>query len=554
MMIEIHKELKDQQVYPSRFEFLKAHNGIRPKSLVALMGTTGCLSGDSIVNINRNGCGRRYTLKELCIKFGNYPGSEKRAFSDIESNKIRSYIADEKRIGLKNFIDVVYSGEKETYTLTLESGHSLRLTACHRVQTDKGMIRLKDLSIGDNVMIDKNKRPIKIIKKKSKPLDSHLRVGIYHPYRQTWFDTRDGKERHKIEKHRAIYEANLNKMPVKVFQELTKKPNRLKYVDTSKFDIHHIDFDHKNNEISNLVKMTKSAHKKLHAEAGGKRNFNQGVISYSKIKSIEPHGIEEVFDVREVKDDHNFVANGIVVHNSGKSTLVKCIAAETAASSRVLVWLSEETIVEYQELINYLDKSILHNVVFVQEREIEKSIRDNQEKFFEYFEQMVDQANADIVFIDNVTTSRFYSSYFGFLGQQRTAEFMIDFVKRKCTIFYVAHTNLKITDNYGQIVYPGDIRGSKELPNMTEYFYIIQKFTSESKQYNVLRVAKFRHHEKASGWYGLTYERKAYVGDKRVPFALINKIFKGRDYFGKKIPVGKKKEEVPVNDSQNKLL
>lgn len=244
---------------------------------------------------------------------------------------------------------------------------------------------------------------------------------------------------------------------------------------------------------------------------------------------------------------------------SGKSTLFKCIISETAAHCKVLVWLSEETVVEYQELINYLDKSVLHNISFVEEREIPKDIRDNQEQFFEYFDQMVDESEAQVVFIDNVTTSRFYSSYFGFIGQQRTAEFLIDFVKRKCSVYYVAHTNLKITDNYGQIVYPGDIRGSKELPNMTEYFYIIQKFTTEGKQYNVLRVAKYRHHEEAAGWYALKYERKSYIGDSKVPFAVINKIFKMRDYFGKKLPTGKAAEE-KLNDKkkedgpQNKLI
>lgn len=556
--IEMHSELKDRVVHHSRYDFLKAHNGIRPNCLHALMGTTGCLSGDTIVNVNRGGKSRKYTLKQLCIKFGNYPGSRK-TFIDHPENKIRSFIADQERIGLKNFIDVVYSGKKETYTMTLDNGMSIRLTACHKVQTSKGMVPLGSLKIGDNVMIDSNPLPVKSSNKKKKHRDCHIRVGEHHPYRQTYFDSRDGKRRHKVEKHRAIYESWLNGISLSEYKRQTKKENNLIYIDPSKYDVHHIDFDHQNNDPLNLVHLEKSDHKKLHAHMGGKHNFTQGIVSYSKIRSIEYFGEEETFDVREVADDHNFVANGIVVHNSGKSTLFKCIIAETAAHSPVLVWLSEETIVEYQELINYLDKSCLSNIHFVEEREIAKEIKDNQDQFFEYFEQMVDESGAEVVFVDNVTTSRFYSSYFGFIGQQRTAEYLIDFVKRKCSLFYVAHTNLKITDNYGQIVYPGDIRGSKELPNMTEYFYIIQKFTTENKQYNVLRVAKFRHHEQASGWYALKYERKSYIGDSRVPFAVINKIFKMRDYFGKKLPVGTNNDEKDdktkkEDNPQNKLI
>ena len=236
---------------------------------------------------------------------------------------------------------------------------------------------------------------------------------------------------------------------------------------------------------------------------------------------------------------------------AGKTTLFKCIITETAVHCKVIVWLSEETVTEYQELINYLDKSCLKNIKFVEEKEIPKEFKDNQEKFLEYFEQMVDESGAKMVFIDNVTTSRFYSSYFGFMGQQKTAEFLIDFVKRKCSIFYVAHTDRKVTDNYGQVVNPSDIRGSKELPNLTEYFYVMQKYTTEEKQYNVLRTAKYRFHPEAAGWYALKYERKSYVGDSKVPFAVINRIFKMRDYFGKKSPVkdprpdnGKNKKEV----------
>jgi predicted AAA+ superfamily ATPase len=55
----------------------------------------------------------------------------------------------------------------------------------------------------------------------------------------------------------------------------------------------------------------------------------------------------------------------------GKSTLVKCIIAEAASGKRVLVWISEENVVDYQELINVLDKSVLSNILFVEEKEID---------------------------------------------------------------------------------------------------------------------------------------------------------------------------------------
>ena len=230
----------------------------------------------------------------------------------------------------------------------------------------------------------------------------------------------------------------------------------------------------------------------------------------------------------------------------GKSTLLKCIIAEAGVQGNVLVWLSEEKIVEYQELINELDASCLERIKFVEESEIPSEYKQDQDTFLEYFAQMVEKADADLVFIDNITTSKFYNSSFGFFGQQKTAEYLQQFVKRVCSVFYIAHTRSEVTDNYGKIATPEDIRGCKDLPLVTEYLYIIQKFTTEDKQFNVLRVAKFRHHEKASGWYVLKYEKKSYTADAKVPFATINRVFKMRDHFGKKLPkpqLQEKKEE-----------
>jgi energy-coupling factor transporter ATP-binding protein EcfA2 len=231
---------------------------------------------------------------------------------------------------------------------------------------------------------------------------------------------------------------------------------------------------------------------------------------------------------------------------SGKSTLLKCIITEASEGKRVLVWLSEESVMEYQELIQYLDKRVLRNIVFVEEKEIPGEFKESHQEFTEYFEQMVDEAEVDIVFIDNMTSSAFYNSRFGFRGQNKTAEFLSSFVKRKCAVFYVAHTSANITDNYNKVINTEDIRGSKELTIVTEYLYIIQKFTTNDKIYNVLRVAKYRHHEGAAGWFALKYEARSYVGDSKVPFELINKIFKSRDYLGRASPKTKAKVEDPT--------
>ena len=70
--------------------------------------------------------------------------------------------------------------------------------------------------------------------------------------------------------------------------------------------------------MNNLSLITKEEHHKLHASESY-INFGQGIPSYSKIESISYAGIEDTYDICCDEPNHNFSANDIIVHNSGKS-------------------------------------------------------------------------------------------------------------------------------------------------------------------------------------------------------------------------------------------
>lgn len=245
---------------------------------------------------------------------------------------------------------------------------------------------------------------------------------------------------------------------------------------------------------------------------------------------------------------HGLISNT----GAGKSTLIKSIIAEVAKYKKILIWISEESVAEYQVLINQLSEEILENITFVEERSIPEHVKENQKAFFNYFVEMVTASGARMVFIDNITTSVFYNSRFGFFGQTKTCEFLLNFVKKVCSVFYVAHTGKHVTDNYNKIVTPEDMRNSSELPMQTEYLYIIQKFTSEGKIFNILRNAKHRHHDSAAGYFSLAYEKGCYVGDGRIDAEMVNYIFQLRDYLGKKIHVPKPDKPLPKETEEPK--
>lgn len=72
-------------------------------------------------------------------------------------------------------------------------------------------------------------------------------------------------------------------------------------------DVHHIDENHNNNNPSNLITLCRPHHLMLH-------NRNLDIITLDEIVSIKECGEEDVYDI-SMKQYHNFVANGVVVHN-----------------------------------------------------------------------------------------------------------------------------------------------------------------------------------------------------------------------------------------------
>lgn len=223
---------------------------------------------------------------------------------------------------------------------------------------------------------------------------------------------------------------------------------------------------------------------------------------------------------------------------SGKTSLFKKIISESAEGKRVLVWLSEESEKEYSPGLYQYNKNenILKNIVFIEEGKITHEAAPNHDSFLRLFRQLYVQSGCDIVFIDNITTSRFYSQETGITNQSKTATFFRHMTKDEninATIFYLAHTSKNIKDNSPYLTEPEDIKGNAEVAIRSEYFYTIQKFTSGDVQTNFVRNCKHRHHPDAKGTFIQFFDMGKYTCDEKVPFEKINEIFKKRDRLGK---------------------
>lgn len=299
-----------------------------------LFGDGGCLSGDTQVEINRGGKSFKLTLRELVYKFnGGKSSPDGRIGWDLRiPTTIRSHVKG--YIKLMRVLAAVTSGEKTTYTVRTESGRCLRATTEHPFLTSKGWKKLCELKPGDMLVCDGHQ-------KKGGPSvkAQYQRVTIRnHPYAAHKADVR-------VPYHRIVAEAELNNLPTDVFIDRLHRNDLegLRFLDPKIIAVHHVNRDSRDNRPENLLVLSHAQHAELHAREGNTLNVmfqatTDGVVS------ITEHGKEETYDLTVEGDDPNFLANGLVVHNTGKTFFCLRLAISLATGREFLGYQPQEAV------------------------------------------------------------------------------------------------------------------------------------------------------------------------------------------------------------------
>ena len=112
-------------------------------NVAVLTGAAGCISGDTIVKYNRARTGRKGQIEKMYKGYKKIPflGSNS-GWDESIPTYVRSYIDSEDRIKLNEVEDIIYSGKKEVWKLTLKDGKTLKATPNHEILTKKGFIPL----------------------------------------------------------------------------------------------------------------------------------------------------------------------------------------------------------------------------------------------------------------------------------------------------------------------------------------------------------------------------------------------------------------------------
>ena len=309
-----------------------------------LRAPTGCLAGYSILNVNRAGKGFRMRLADFVFAFngGRIHG---RAWQADIHTFVRAPFPD-GLVHLARVISAKESGVREVYrvqlapwtkgpigraTLARTQSAILDATVEHEFLTPFGWRALECLSVGDDVLVDAGMGGTL---PRSKPW-YRLKTLREHP-----FVGRRGVKPSKggwtVPLHRLVAESRENGLSLEAFIGRVRAGDRsLRFLDPKVWVVHHKDENTSNNASENLEVMTHAEHQQRHRGLAI-ANIASRLVA-TKILSIEYVGERETFDI-EVERASAFIANGVAVHNSGKTEVGLAAIARIRRPAIVVVW------------------------------------------------------------------------------------------------------------------------------------------------------------------------------------------------------------------------
>lgn len=316
----------NRNLYP--YQVTAVESAIQKQNCL-IRAPTGCLTGDTIVTINRAGKSSKMRLEHVVHMFNGGKRSGKVWNPGIETY-IRAPFKDGS-VRLAKVQAAFISGVKEVYRISFEDGSFVIGTPDHKFMTPQGWQPLINLTLGSEVYKDGG---IPKRQEKSK-IWYKLKVVPKHPYVGR-IGVNPSKGGFTVPLHRLIMEAKINGLSLESFiNQIAQDAQGLIFLDPAKYVVHHIDGNSLNNDISNLQLLTHTQHKEAHRNEAISNVTSK--LTTTKVSSVAYVGTVQTYDLT-VEDASAFIANGIAVHNSGKTTAAIALAQRLGLKTLVIVW------------------------------------------------------------------------------------------------------------------------------------------------------------------------------------------------------------------------
>jgi hypothetical protein len=294
----------------------------------------GCVDGDSTISLNWFGNSSNKTLRELHDR-GVQPRRQVRSGRCAAT---RSFVEGSFR--LNEILSIADVGQKESVTLTLASGRTIAVTPEHEILTTEGWACAAAIPIGAEILTniskeewDERKRSIRIppippCALCGNPDSIRTRKSKYFGWCRSctmmyvsknsegWTIDKDGYIR--VGGHKDHPRCSTSGQVLEHILVMEKKLGRYLAPDER---VHHHDRNPKNNEPENLELRTAATH---HEDHEWFKNLRQDVFTPvpDTLKAAKSGGKRQMYDLMMRSPNNSFIANGIVVHNCGKSKVI----------------------------------------------------------------------------------------------------------------------------------------------------------------------------------------------------------------------------------------
>lgn len=274
-----------------------------------------CISGDT--KIQKLGLTKNKfnpSIKEMYLILNDKDYAKQTNHLDLHRKyKSKGYgnafsMFDDNRIHKNQILNIYYTGKQKIYRVKTESGAYVDCTLNHKFPTPNGEKKLEELSIGDLLYVkgEYEKHP-DIYRFTDGEYESNVpKKG------QRGFQKKPDSEYNKFKKIHEEFRNMEHKPPCDMCGK--------KY-DGTKFELHHIDHSHTNNDRDNFLWLCNNCHKKIHYKDGRVKVMEKGIPTrLEKIVSIEYLKEDEVYDIEMSSPAHTFVSeSGLVVSNCSHS-------------------------------------------------------------------------------------------------------------------------------------------------------------------------------------------------------------------------------------------
>lgn len=228
----------------------------------------------------------------------------------------------------------------------------------------------------------------------------------------------------------------------------------------------------------------------------------------------------------------------------GKSTFIRSLVLDSIlrneTNKKTMVWLSEETemdfMVQFIKLLYFYkpekQKDILNKLIVVSELDQSKYFaNESQKKWIEYYYHYMGQQEIGLIYYDNITTSIFYAEKRPDEQKKYVTDLKNYITKINKPFVVVAHTSSEINQNINREINKEDIRGSKYIVLVSEFYYVLQNFKKDNYWFPSLKIEKHRGQNPKELFYFLAYDaqKNGYVGDRSISFDEFKENYLNRD-------------------------